>query len=492
MKLLALIFAAVCVSYVVANDDDVDDGDVVVLTEANFDETLSGETLALVEFYAPWCGHCKHLAPEWAQAATTLKGKVPICKVDATIEKELGNKYGVRGYPTIKLFRNGQESGDYQGPRTKDGIVEYVNRQLSPAVTDLDSASEAKEFSTKDKLVVIGFVNDDSAEEKAFNDAASLLRDDFTFGSATEQGIASEFSVSAPAIVMFKNADKEQLNFDGEYTKDAISAWVRGNSLPLIDEIGPNNYKAYVETNLPMGMFFVKLDADYFNDVLATARAVAGQFRGQVNFVYVDAVKYIQQAQKVGLSGNVIPSFAIDYVTEGKHFAFDESAALESDALTAFTRGVLDGSVKQTIKSEPAPESNDGPVKVVVASQFDEIVNDPTKDVFVEFYAPWCGHCKKLEPLFEELGEHFSSTKSVVIAKMDATANDVPSGNVQVRGFPTLAFFPANDKQNPVMYNGDRTVDAMRDFVVENADLPIDGADDDGDDHEHSDIREDL
>lgn len=65
-------------------------------------------------------------------------------------------------------------------------------------------------------------------------------------------------------------------------------------------------------------------------------------------------------------------------------------------------------------------------LKVVVGETFNDIVNDPTKDVLIEFYAPWCGHCKTLEPKFNELGEKFVGSKDIVIAKMDATANGVP------------------------------------------------------------------
>ena len=65
-------------------------------------------------------------------------------------------------------------------------------------------------------------------------------------------------------------------------------------------------------------------------------------------------------------------------------------------------------------------------LQVVVGENFNEIVNDPTKDVLIEFYAPWCGHCKSLEPKYAELGEKLKDSKDIVIAKMDATANDVP------------------------------------------------------------------
>lgn len=84
------------------------------------------------EFYAPWCGHCKSLAPEWSAAASKTKKLNPpvlLAKVDADKHSELASKYGVSGYPTIKVFKNGKES-EYDGPRESKGIVKFVKDGL--------------------------------------------------------------------------------------------------------------------------------------------------------------------------------------------------------------------------------------------------------------------------------------------------------------------------------------------------------------------------
>ena len=67
----------------------------------------------------------------------------------------------------------------------------------------------------------------------------------------------------------------------------------------------------------------------------------------------------------------------------------------------------MDGSIKRHLKSEEVPDNSDNAVKVIVGKNFNDIVLDPTKNVFVEFYAPWCGHCKSLAPVWEELGQKY-------------------------------------------------------------------------------------
>ena len=128
--------------------------------------------------------------------------------------------------------------------------------------------------------------------------------------------------------------------------------------------------------------------------------------------------------------------------------------------------------LKPHIKSQPIPKQKKGPVTVVVAKNFDQIVLDKTKDVLIEFYAPWCGHCQKLEPKYKKLAKNMQQYPNVVIAKMDATANDVPT-NFKVDGFPTIYFAPSNDKENPIKYEGEREMKNFAKFIREHATVPL-------------------
>uniref|UniRef100_A0A061QIT2 protein disulfide-isomerase n=1 Tax=Tetraselmis sp. GSL018 TaxID=582737 RepID=A0A061QIT2_9CHLO len=104
-------------------------GPVEILDSSNFKKSISGDGIWLVEFYAPWCGHCKALKPEWEKAAQALKGVVHVAAVDADQHRSLAGQYGIQGFPTIKLItvQNGKaKTSDYNGGRTAQEIAKFA------------------------------------------------------------------------------------------------------------------------------------------------------------------------------------------------------------------------------------------------------------------------------------------------------------------------------------------------------------------------------
>jgi len=104
------------------------EGDLFVLTSETFDaQTADG--VWFVKFYAPWCGHCKKMAPTWSQYATTVKERqlpYKVAKVDCTVQKDICQKYAIRGYPTLKLLKGG-DAFDYNGGREESAFLKFVD-----------------------------------------------------------------------------------------------------------------------------------------------------------------------------------------------------------------------------------------------------------------------------------------------------------------------------------------------------------------------------
>merc|ERR1719431_893038 len=169
---------------------------VLELTDASFTNEVNKYDFILVEFFAPWCGHCKKLAPEYEKAATRLKREdppIPLAKVDCTANSEICSKHGVSGYPTLKVFRSGQAS-DYNGPPQEDGIVSYVLKQAAPAYKELDSAADVAKFLKGQDGVVIGYFEASEASNiKLFKKSADGLREEYRFGVVTNEELLGTY-----------------------------------------------------------------------------------------------------------------------------------------------------------------------------------------------------------------------------------------------------------------------------------------------------------
>jgi protein disulfide isomerase len=98
-------------------------------------------------------------------------------------------------------------------------------------------------------------------------------------------------------------------------------------------------------------------------------------------------------------------------------------------------------------------------VVVLVGKSFPSIVYDESKDVLVEFYAPWCGHCKQLAPHYDEAAKRLANNPNIVLAKVDSTENEV--AGLDVQGFPTLKFWGKDKTAEPIEYNGGRDADGI-------------------------------
>ncbi|KFY49675.1 hypothetical protein V496_09872 [Pseudogymnoascus sp. VKM F-4515 (FW-2607)] len=442
--------------------------DVHDLKADTFPAFIAENPLVLAEFFAPWCGHCKALAPEYEEAATSLKEKdIKLVKVDCTEEADLCQSYGVEGYPTLKVFRGPESVAPYSGPRKADAIASYMIKQSLPAVSALD-ADTLEEFKTADKVVVVAYVDtEDKASADIFTAIAEAQRDSFLFGTTADAALAKAEGVTAPAVVVYKKFDEGKNTYTEKFVSEDIDTFIKTSSTPLVGEVGPETYAGYMAANIPLAYIFAET-AEERTELSELLKPLAEQYKGVVNFATIDAKSFGAHAGNLNLKADSFPAFAIQEVVKNQKFPFDQEKKITLAEITTFVKSFVDGSLEPSIKSEPIPETQEG-VTVVVALNYDEVVINNEKDVLLEFYAPWCGHCKSLAPKYDELAALYAAdadvADKVTIAKVDATANDVPD---EIQGFPTIKLFPAGSKDAPITYSGARTLEDLVKFVAEN------------------------
>ncbi|XP_077829460.1 protein disulfide-isomerase isoform X2 [Macaca mulatta] len=508
----ALLCLAVAAAARVYADAPEEEDHVLVLRKSNFAEALAAHKYLLVEFYAPWCGHCKALAPEYAKAAGKLKAEgseIRLAKVDATEESDLAQQYGVRGYPTIKFFRNGDTASpkEYTAGREADDIVNWLKKRTGPAATTLPDGAAAESLVESSEVAVIGFFKDvESDSAKQFLQAAEAI-DDIPFGITSNSDVFSKYQLDKDGVVLFKKFDEGRNNFEGEVTKENLLDFIKYNQLPLVieftEQTAPKIFGGEIKTHILL--FLPKSVSDY-DGKLSSFRTAAESFKGKVScssgwlpspspvqppflpqilFIFIDSDHTDNQRilEFFGLKKEECPAVRLITLEEEMTKYKPESDELTAERITEFCHRFLEGKIKPHLMSQELPEDWDKqPVKVLVGKNFEEVAFDENKNVFVEFYAPWCGHCKQLAPIWDKLGETYKDHENIVIAKMDSTANEVEA--IKVHSFPTLKFFPASVDRTVIDYNGERTLDGFKKF------LESGGQDGAGDDDDLEDLEE--
>lgn len=450
---------------------------VLVLGDDNFDDAVAQNEFILVEFYAPWCGHCKSLAPEYASAAATLANEpATLAKVDATVAKDLAARFEIKGFPTLIFFKNGKKM-EYNAGRTAADIVAFMKKQSGPAAKTLTTADDVLAFQeSSEDAVVIGYFADLSSDNaKAFLGVASA-DDLLTYAITSENAIKEHLSLNADTVVVLKPFDDKRADFAVGDALDSAAAttFISDASTPLVQTFSQTAAKKIFGSPIQKhALFFTDKSASHHASLVEVFTGVAKTFKGSILAVNVPSSE-AKVAEYFGITS--FPAFVFVDMSSGasmKKFPYEGSFE-DADAIAAHINAVLSGELKASLKSEEVtPADTAGDVKIVKGASFNDIVMNNDKDVLVEFYAPWCGHCKKLAPTYDELGAKFAAVDSVVIAKMDSTANEVDVEGLDVKGFPTLYFFPGQDKK-PIKYESGRELEDFVEYLKEHASTKFD------------------
>jgi len=200
-------------------------------------------------------------------------------------------------------------------------------------------------------------------------------------------------------------------------------------------------------------------------------REAAKNVRGRVSIVLSGISSGIEKrlCELVGVDEEQLPVLTIvEPHSGGSGFQSSKKYRLDTKGLTAekiekFVSDHEEGKLKPYLRSEPVPtaaEAKLSPVLVLVGQTFADVSQQTDKDVLIDFYAPWCGHCRKFEPAYKELAKKLKHVTSLMITKLDATRNEVEG--MYIAGFPTIILFRAGaSPKRQVMYQGNRAPEDM-------------------------------
>jgi protein disulfide-isomerase A1 len=471
------------------------DEGVLVLNDDNFDDALKTYDVMMVEFYAPWCGHCKELAPKYAKLATKLKSSskpIFLAKLDATKATKIGDRFKVESYPRLMSFVKGDKgkgSPYKQKPDTPE-IEEYIKgvREKIPfkaSLKNLKDKAAAEKFE-KGYVGVVGIFEEKSGPEyQAFSTVSVFQahRKHVKFAASTSADVAKHFGVTPPAIFLVKAFDEKRVDMPADILQNSakLDTAVTDASREVVCDLD-NEKKSDCKAQDPLMILIhrTKEDADVVRIFEGTARANKSP---QLKFGKMSS-KHTAVGDFFDVDADELPTIVV--MKQGgiyagaqmKHYLDkNENPEITAEVVEEALQNFQMGDWEPVYKSADEVDDESKNVKVIVGDNFKErVVDDEGKDVLLEFYAPWCSMCKKIAPLYEQLGDIYADIDSVMIAKIDATANELYHPGVAVEGYPTIYFFPANQRPKVEVFKewGNADEEGCKKWIKDHAGISYD------------------
>ncbi|GFQ83931.1 protein disulfide-isomerase A5, partial [Trichonephila clavata] len=476
--------------------------EVYHLTDENFNTVLESELSALVMFYAPWCGHCKKMKPEFEAAAASMKEQdIPgiLAAVDAIKEKAVADRFKITGYPTVKYFKNGEVHFDVN-LRTADKILEFMNDPKEPPpppppeipwseepghVVHLKE-DDFKTFLKRKKHVLVMFYapwcGHCKKAKPEFKAAAEYFKDEpkveFAAVDCTAySSICNAHDIKGYPTLKYFNYYKAEKHYEGSRTeKDFVdymlsasdnasppmpataaddneieSFWAEVPNRELVHYLKDSTFHQVLESKPSALVMFYAHWGGHCKALRRAFAETAARLKEQNIDAFLAAVDgTIETALQEEYSISAYPT--VKYFKNGK-VQFDV-AHRTVDLLVEFMKDPKKPPPPEVLWSEES--------KYVVHLQEDNFKSflKKSKHVLLMFYAPWCGHCKRAKPEFADAAEYFKNDPEVEFAAIDCTAfNTVCSGH-DIKAYPTFKYFNYYTVEKP--YEGTRV---SKDFV---------------------------
>ncbi|KAM7270410.1 hypothetical protein ACFE04_029624 [Oxalis oulophora] len=453
---------------------------LIELGHHNFNTIISQSKLSAVLFHFPLCYDPVDMIDEFQGAAQLLNNNPDITLASIDVSRGANHlrsyHFNISTYPTIKIFLDGaKEVHCYDGPYDAWGLANCLNRLYAFPIYSLPDATQLDQH-YKDKILIVGVFPQLSGQEyQNFMSAAQILKWDYDIclTSAVKDLPYGDSSLSLPIVRMLVPFHDRYIDIK-TFDVNALVKSVRDNSIPDVFLLNDHPQgildRFFHDTEKDKVALFI--DREDFN---LEYGEVANKYKRQGIFFMLGDLKDRRLRKYPEYRIYAETNEPVVVITNPKKVKYVKQG-LKVGEIETLVENYKKCELSQFEKSESIPLENYGPVEVVVADTFKEMVMDSRFCVLLEFYHPGFANCTEVASILHDVAVYFKEyypNDVIIIANLDVSVNDIPCEKIDdlkiSGGSPTLYLFPAKNKHNPKKYVGDITSkEDIINFIVKN------------------------
>ena len=485
-------------------------GNALLLSELTYEEALNEYQYMFIQAFAEWCSTCKRVEVELHKVIDYFENNIDTPNIGfgmiyGTYNRNFMQKFNVPGYPYLALFSGNIKIKEYVEEFKYENIVPWIRKFIYPTIQEIkDELTFNIILNNKDISKVIAYYGNDKNTLNILEKSA-LSHPKYTFIKVLNKTLMKLVNAKENDIVLYKNFDdlNNTLNIPIDYEK--TEKFIDKYSHKLFKPFNLKKGRKIFSKKRNLLLFMMKNRKEKNIEEEKERENICKELRDKVQCITtIYDEKEIERYQKIlntpkrkedpynnyphqiieedQFENNQNMQFLIDLYTslqiknntETEIFLFDFSNKIsyayniennEKKILTFMKNWYENKLDNKTIKIKLPSSIKNNVIKTNV-DKFDRDVINNNFDVLVKFYAPWCGHCKRLAPIYDKLANFYSEkNKRIKFVEVDATTNEIPGFIIE--GYPTIYLFKRNDKSHPVLYTGEDNYGDISKFIDE-------------------------
>lgn len=433
---------------------------VALLTDDDFEDYVAQNNKFMAMFYAPWCGHCKNMKPEYAAAAEDLQYKsTSMVAVDCTEQKATCGKYGVTAYPSVKWFEAG-EADDYKGGREKQAMVNFITDKVGDEPENFEGVDFSK-MRVKELKRILHSRGIDTKGISSKKEIVKLVEENHHLPTGAQIKTQKRKKKKGKSSLVNGRTFAQERKWKAAL-KVAEEGFGEDNG--EVKHAIEDDWAKFREEHPQMFVMFYAPWCGHckaFKPEFIQASKDVKETDPTVQFVGVECETNPELCKKQGATAYPTVKYYADATDNGQAFNGGRNAKGIATYLTKLLRP--DDYTPEPFVNDINKWEENGEVVHLTDDHFDDYKTD--KNMLVMFYAPWCGHCKAMKPDFAKASEEASG--SIEFVAVDCTTETLVCGKFDVKGFPTMKYLSADGGDED--YNMGRDLASMVAFAREKA-----------------------